>query len=1015
MSKSNSTVTVSDQFRPKAISGVEVIKIKSKFKPRSYVLVHPLTYELEEIGIKDYFFWSELKGEKTLAQIKQDYYQKFKALPTEHINEMTYRWLGMGLIKKEKQLSSKKSVRKKTPFIKAYPMKGRWLRTLMGPLGVTFSLPAVCVMMCLALLFLIAWPVLVNGHLVFYDIFSFPEQEKSMSQLLSLEKTTTLMVLFVISFYIFAFFRLIIHFGALFKSPRYDGDKFIFGFAFLIPFFKADLSGLKIKSWEVRLVSHISSWVSPAFVSLLGFFLINEVFTGVLSDVAGSHFIEIKYIIGTMALAGLTDLIISACPFFNSALVKVLSEYAGGVNVRNLVLLYLRSHIQFMEDRNKTEFRAVLAYMTLVFIWVIFGSSFLLFTTAKFAEGITHQLTTQTRLDDQIIKYIQYSLYTPIFMAFLYMLWKLVHPYYTKMKQWAIWHIPQYMATALLIMSFGIGAVYYVLPDQFSQFFMMAVISIHFANTVKPNDHLPQWIKIGSICLLLNNVVGVTWLIKPDWYWLSSVLGVIWLFWNVSAMFSLAPKSAAWTSKVLVTSMACAGLYSTAPFMMGVPVNGSYLFMVSAGLATAMFIWTWGGGIGLYFCLDALAMLILFLVFNAQIELSQIETMFVVSMFLILFMFRGINRFSDSTINKITDFIHTELKEDEHTSIETTLSNLIAHCVGGQSVKDHQKQVKKDMFLLNSYAKWIKKWVRPEDQLKILKIGLTSVPWEQREQFDARVPDLDLTRLQQRSDLSMDKRISFLKSQLTFKGFNSHELEPLGDRLEMHVYKRDVAIVHQGQRTNNYLEIICSGQVLMQQKDMNDEVHVLAELGSGDAIRSEDLFKYSTYNYTIVCLKDTVTLRLYRNHFVQWYQSHDGYLERVMDSVKLANMIMKLSLFRDFSPSQVRLVMERLKKRMAEKGMTIIRQNEEGDEFFLLDKGEVDIIIDGKKVAQLGAGSYFGEIALLEKCKRTATVKAASRSVLYSLEQKDFENFFASGRSAQVLKNVSSTRGGRAL
>ncbi|MBF0246002.1 MAG: cyclic nucleotide-binding domain-containing protein [Planctomycetes bacterium] len=70
----------------------------------------------------------------------------------------------------------------------------------------------------------------------------------------------------------------------------------------------------------------------------------------------------------------------------------------------------------------------------------------------------------------------------------------------------------------------------------------------------------------------------------------------------------------------------------------------------------------------------------------------------------------------------------------------------------------------------------------------------------------------------------------------------------------------------------------------------------------------------------------------------------------------------------------------------------------------------MEVQVGGKKVAELGKGSYFGEIALIQKCLRTASIVTNRRSVLYSLDQGDFESFFAQGRGAQVLQNISLKR-----
>ena len=59
-------------------------------------------------------------------------------------------------------------------------------------------------------------------------------------------------------------------------------------------------------------------------------------------------------------------------------------------------------------------------------------------------------------------------------------------------------------------------------------------------------------------------------------------------------------------------------------------------------------------------------------------------------------------------------------------------------------------------------------------------------------------------------------------------------------------------------------------------------------------------------------------------------------------------------------------------------GKVLIEEGQRGREFFVLVSGEVEVRRKGRKVATLGPGSFFGEMALLSKTPRTATVTAVT-------------------------------------
>ena len=63
-------------------------------------------------------------------------------------------------------------------------------------------------------------------------------------------------------------------------------------------------------------------------------------------------------------------------------------------------------------------------------------------------------------------------------------------------------------------------------------------------------------------------------------------------------------------------------------------------------------------------------------------------------------------------------------------------------------------------------------------------------------------------------------------------------------------------------------------------------------------------------------------------------------------------------------------------------GFTVFEQDERGEQFYVVESGEAEVVRDGHLVKTLAAGDCFGEIALLQDRLRTATVRASTRAPL---------------------------------
>ena len=122
-----------------------------------------------------------------------------------------------------------------------------------------------------------------------------------------------------------------------------------------------------------------------------------------------------------------------------------------------------------------------------------------------------------------------------------------------------------------------------------------------------------------------------------------------------------------------------------------------------------------------------------------------------------------------------------------------------------------------------------------------------------------------------------------------------------------------------------------------------------------------------------------------------------------MEDVKY---LKKVPLFKEFKTTELLSVNMVAKSRVYEPGEVIVKERAKGDGLYIIKSGKVKVIKtdtfgDEHILAYLTEGEYFGEISLVDRAPRSASVVAEEQSECVVVKHTDFQNLIAGNKEIE--------------
>jgi len=265
--------------------------------------------------------------------------------------------------------------------------------------------------------------------------------------------------------------------------------------------------------------------------------------------------------------------------------------------------------------------------------------------------------------------------------------------------------------------------------------------------------------------------------------------------------------------------------------------------------------------------------------------------------------------------------------------------------------------------------------------------------------------------------------LDIMKSIHLFADWKPHKIEELVKQLETVEFAQGMDLTVQGQVGDEFYIIVDGVCEVIIDGELKEGV----ECKEGDyvgerALLAKDSIRTATVRAKTDVFVYSVSAKIFKEVIqtsVSWKKRNKGRKavgvkkkkkrrKKKKKSSKLAALspeeikflvgaISRLEFFSDYTPAQLHNLASQMKKREIPDEEVIIRQGDRNaDTFYVVGKGQFDILVDKQKIAEKHSGQCVGEVALMFDQPRNATVVAAGDSVVWELSRDVFREALSS-------------------
>jgi len=226
-------------------------------------------------------------------------------------------------------------------------------------------------------------------------------------------------------------------------------------------------------------------------------------------------------------------------------------------------------------------------------------------------------------------------------------------------------------------------------------------------------------------------------------------------------------------------------------------------------------------------------------------------------------------------------------------------------------------------------------------------------------------------------------------------GVGPEESEAIRKAFELRDYKPGDLIFREGDPAEHFF-FIRSGQVLVSRKDQSGDDEPLGVLKQGQFFGEIGLLEKMDRTATVKALIDLEALQLDEKGFQRLLESSPAF-SSLLNRFSRNRLLRQASIFRELDEKSLTEVQELLTEKDYPQDTVVFSQNDAPDALYVVLKGRVRVskkTPSGREVTltYLGQGDFFGEMGLIDRQPRSATIVTVEPSMLLALSMENFQS-----------------------